>query len=85
MISRSNIGSQLFAKVAVGNANEIPIGERKVVDTSAGAVVVANVNGAFYAVNAKCPHLGDLNIYPFSKHCHYLVYLVRFTYEERGH
>lgn len=33
-------------------------GERKIVDTEAGAVIVANVEGSFYAVLAKCPHLG---------------------------
>lgn len=33
-------------------------GERKIVDTDAGAVIVANVEGSFYAVLAKCPHLG---------------------------
>ena len=27
-------------------------------DTDAGAVIVANVGGEFYAVLAKCPHLG---------------------------
>lgn len=41
------------ATVTVGPASEIPNGERKVVDTEAGAVVVANVGGEFYAVNAK--------------------------------
>ena len=34
------------------------IGERKIVDTDMGAVIVANVEGSFYAVLAKCPHLG---------------------------
>lgn len=33
-------------------------GERKVVDTEAGAVIVTNVGGSLYAVLAKCPHLG---------------------------
>lgn len=41
------------ATVTVGPASEIPNGERKVVDTEAGAVIVANVGGEFYAVNAK--------------------------------
>lgn len=34
-------------------------GERKVIDTDQGAVIVTNVKGSFYAVNAKCPHLGE--------------------------
>lgn len=50
--------STLNARQQVGSVSEIPKGERKVVETDAGAVVVANVDGAFYAVNAKCPHLG---------------------------
>lgn len=33
-------------------------GDRKIVETEAGSVIVANVDGAIYAVNAKCPHLG---------------------------
>ena len=49
---------KLPATLLVGLASEIPIGERKVIDTKAGAVIVANVDGNFYAVNAKCPHLG---------------------------
>lgn len=44
--------------IEVGSVNEIPNGERKIVDTEVGAVIVANVGGSYYAVNAKCPHLG---------------------------
>jgi nitrite reductase/ring-hydroxylating ferredoxin subunit len=29
-----------------------------VLDGPEGAIIVANVKGSFYAVNAKCPHLG---------------------------
>eukprot|EP01035_Chromulina_nebulosa_P036812 gene36812-49649_t len=46
---------QLFQ---VADVDEIKPGERKIVDTEAGAVIVANVDGNFFAVNAKCPHLG---------------------------
>jgi hypothetical protein len=42
----------------VATTTEIPNGERKLVDTYAGTVIVTNVDGAFFAVNAKCPHLG---------------------------
>jgi len=42
----------------VGTIGEIPNGERKIVETEVGSVIVANVDGSFYAVNAKCPHLG---------------------------
>ena len=48
----------LLPATLVGLVSEIPIGERKVLDTKAGTVIVANVDGNFYAVNAKCPHLG---------------------------
>ncbi|RYG97076.1 hypothetical protein EON65_53415 [archaeon] len=48
----------LNARQQVGFVSEIPKGERKVIATANGAVVVANVDGSFYAVNAKCPHLG---------------------------
>ena len=44
----------------VADVDEIKPGERKIVDTEAGAVIVANVDGKFFAVNAKCPHLGRL-------------------------
>jgi hypothetical protein len=46
---------QLFQ---VAEVDEIKPGDRKIVDTEAGAVIVANVDGKFFAVNAKCPHLG---------------------------
>lgn len=48
----------LYGKVEVGKTSEIPSGERKIVDTNAGSVIVTNVGGSFFAVNAKCPHLG---------------------------
>jgi hypothetical protein len=41
-----------------GSVSEIPNGERKLIDTDSGVVIVTNVKGSFYAVNAKCPHLG---------------------------
>eukprot|EP00933_Yihiella_yeosuensis_P030628 TRINITY_DN24242_c0_g1_i1.p1 TRINITY_DN24242_c0_g1~~TRINITY_DN24242_c0_g1_i1.p1 ORF type:complete len:178 (+),score=41.91 TRINITY_DN24242_c0_g1_i1:87-620(+) len=33
-------------------------GEREIVDGPNGPIVVANVGGKYYAVDAKCPHLG---------------------------
>jgi len=42
----------------VATTAEIPPGERKLVETDKGTVIVANVEGEFFAVNAKCPHLG---------------------------
>ena len=43
--------------IEVGTVSSIPNGERQIVETSAGSVIVTNVDGNFYAVNAKCPHL----------------------------
>lgn len=45
-------------RVDIGSVNSIPNGERKIIDTSAGTIIVANVDNKLYAVNAKCPHLG---------------------------
>jgi nitrite reductase/ring-hydroxylating ferredoxin subunit len=56
--SRFGSSSSLKAGINVGTASEIPNGERKIVDTPSGTVIIANVDGSFYAVNAKCPHLG---------------------------
>ena len=44
--------------IEVGTVASLPNGERQIVETSAGSVIVTNVDGNFYAVNAKCPHLG---------------------------
>ena len=43
--SNRRFGNSLYASIDVGSASEIPNGERKIVDTSAGAVIVANVDG----------------------------------------
>lgn len=48
----------LSATIPVGLISEIPNGERKIIDTTSGAIIIANVDGSFFAVNAKCPHLG---------------------------
>lgn len=56
--SRRAFKFQLAAEIEVGSVSEIPNGERKIVDTEAGSVIVANVDEKFYAMNAKCPHLG---------------------------
>ena len=58
LLSNSIRHHRLFASVEVGSASEIPQGERKIIDTDQGSIIVANVGGSFYAVNAKCPHLG---------------------------
>mmetsp|Transcript_96483 Transcript_96483/g.171540 ORF Transcript_96483/g.171540 Transcript_96483/m.171540 type:complete len:186 (-) Transcript_96483:43-600(-) len=43
----------------VAQVKEIPAeGDRVIVDGSNGPIIVANVGGNIYAVDAKCPHLG---------------------------
>ena len=42
----------------VGDSASVADGKSIVVKTSVGEVIVANLKGKFYAVNAKCPHLG---------------------------
>lgn len=49
---------RLNGLVEVGNINEIPNGERKIIDVDQNTIIVANIDGNYYAVNAKCPHLG---------------------------
>jgi nitrite reductase/ring-hydroxylating ferredoxin subunit len=60
--------------IEVGTTAEIPLGERKVVDTSAGSIIVANVDGSYYAVNAKCPHLG----FPMKKVQYYILNMINY-------
>lgn len=71
---------QLKAKVQVGTTAEIPNGERKIVDTNAGAVIITNVNGGFYAVNAKCPHLGERRIHTIPRQ---LMDIFHLTFSSR--
>ena len=47
-----------MSAVEVGLVKDIPPGERKIVEIADSSVIIANVDGTFYAVNAKCPHLG---------------------------
>ena len=43
----------------VAVVGEIKNGDRKLVETENGTVIVANVGGSLYAVNAKCPHTNE--------------------------
>ena len=49
---------QLYQSIQVCSENELTNGNRVVVDTPEGAVVVTKIMDKFFAVNAKCPHLG---------------------------
>ena len=49
---------QTTARIDCGLASAFSPGERRVIDTDEGAVIVTNVDGKYYGVGAKCPHLG---------------------------
>ena len=49
----------MMAKIEVAKVSEIALNDRKVVDLNDGSVIIANVDGNFFAVNSKCPHLGN--------------------------
>ena len=49
----------LRAKVEVADSASITEGKTQVVKTAAGEVIIGNLKGKFYAVDAKCPHLGN--------------------------
>ena len=59
----------LRAKVEVADSASITDGKTQVVKTVAGEVIIGNLKGKFYAVDAKCPHLGNsfifLSMLPF--------------------
>jgi nitrite reductase/ring-hydroxylating ferredoxin subunit len=42
----------------VARVDEIPPGERKLVEVSGRAIVVYNLGGEFFALNNRCPHRG---------------------------
>ena len=55
----STTSTSTSASVDCGSADSFGEGERRVVETQiAGAIIVAKLGGEYYAVNAKCPHLG---------------------------
>ena len=46
-------------RFAVGTADEIPPGTAKVVQAEGRAIAVFNVEGAFFAIDDRCPHQGS--------------------------
>ena len=53
------ISREVTSKVDCGSATRWKMGERRVIDTEEGAVVVyRDRKGSFYGISAKCPHLG---------------------------
>ena len=47
-----------MSKFIIGKVEEIPIGERKIVEINGRSIGVFNVNGEFYALLNRCPHAG---------------------------
>ncbi len=47
-----------MAKHIVARVEEIPPGERKIVEIGGRTIGVFNVNGSFYALRNRCPHQG---------------------------
>ncbi|HET6316814.1 MAG TPA: Rieske (2Fe-2S) protein, partial [Chloroflexota bacterium] len=45
-------------KYVVGRADEIPPGERKIVDIGGRSIGVFNVDGEYFALRNRCPHQG---------------------------
>jgi len=47
-----------MAKYVIGAVEEIPPGERKIVEVAGRSIGVFNVGGEFYALRNTCPHQG---------------------------
>ena len=47
-----------MAKHIIATVDEIPTGQRKLVEVAGRSIGVFNVNGEFYAIRNSCPHQG---------------------------
>lgn len=47
-----------MAKHVVAKVDDIPVGERKIVEVAGRSIGVFNVHGEFYALRNRCPHQG---------------------------
>ena len=47
-----------MAKHVVAKVDEIPVGERKIVEIAGRSIGVFHVQGTFYALRNRCPHQG---------------------------
>lgn len=45
-------------KITVGPAQEIPVGERQIVEGEGFSIGIYNINGQFHAIRNVCPHAG---------------------------
>lgn len=48
----------MTARVPVCHSHDLPPGSRRVVEAFGATIVVFNVAGRYYAVDAQCPHAG---------------------------
>ena len=62
--------------VKVAETSEVPVGTMKEVEVGGAQILIANVNGNYYAISTKCSHMGtplsqgvlDGNIVTCAKH-----------------
>jgi 3-phenylpropionate/trans-cinnamate dioxygenase ferredoxin component len=47
-----------MAFTRIGSTVDVPIGKMKKVNVDNKDILIANVNGVFYALNNRCPHMG---------------------------
>ncbi len=47
-----------MAKYVVATVDEIPVGQRKIVEVAGRSIGVFNVGGEFFALRNRCPHQG---------------------------
>lgn len=47
-----------MARVRVGQADDIPAGEARVVEAGGKSLALFNVSGTYYALDNSCPHRG---------------------------
>ncbi|MDE0426596.1 MAG: Rieske (2Fe-2S) protein [Candidatus Poribacteria bacterium] len=45
-------------KYVVATADEIPVGERKIIEIGGRSIGVFNIDGEYYAIRNSCPHQG---------------------------
>src|SRR5581483_7395422 len=56
--ARRAFGRELMAKYVVATVDEIPPGQRKIVDVGGHSVGVFNLGGEYFALLNRCPHQG---------------------------
>ena len=63
-----NVPSAPTTSLSAITVSEVPAeGDRSIIDGPDGAIVVTKAAGSYYAVDAKCPHLGLVSYFFSSK------------------